>query len=290
MNYKFNDDTLIHAIGFNPMKLEGILKHGIITENYAKENNINYSRNYNFNLNEEMLKKVENNSEVNEIIEKANKENIYLVRSLYISDDPLSAYNMYVKNGISFIVEDKPFFYNKNKELIKRSDEVIVKNHIEKENIKAIMIPEEYKNKRLNEVNMLPNNILNFGLIKSSVINMIKYLNDYNYDVDIDEIAYLLKDLEIAFKSVKSLDKNNQDYNVAMLDYKDIINDINNLLSNYVYDMFSKLLGRDATVLDMVEYINNKYDNKDIVYLESKGRKRWSKKNYLKYHIYLDVT
>ena len=274
MNYKFNDDTLIHAIGFNPMKLEGILKHGIITENYAKENNINYSRNYNFNLNEEMLKKVENNSEVNEIIEKANKENIYLVRSLYISDDPLSAYNMYVKNGISFIVEDKPFFYNKNKELIKRSDEVIVKNHIEKENIKAIMIPEEYKNKRLNEVNMLPNNILNFGLIKSSVINMIKYLNDYNYDVDIDEIAYLLKDLEIAFKSVKSLDKNNQDYNVAMLDYKDIINDINNLLSNYVYDMFSKLLGRDATVLDMVEYINNKYDNKDIVYLESKGRKR----------------
>jgi len=274
MKYKFNDDTLIHAIGFNPMKLEGILKHGIITENYAKENNINYSRNYNFNLNEEMLKKVENNSEVNEIIEKANKENIYLVRSLYISDDPLSAYNMYVKNGISFIVEDKPFFYNKNKELIKRSDEVIVKNHIEKENIKAIMIPEEYKNKRLNEVNMLPNNILNFGLIKSSVINMIKYLNDYNYDVDIDEIAYLLKDLEIAFKSVKSLDKNNQDYNDAMLDYKDIINDINNLLSNYVYDMFSKLLGRDATVLDMVEYINNKYDNKDIVYLESKGRKR----------------
>jgi len=274
MNYKFNDDTLIHAIGFNPMKLEGILKHGIITENYAKENNINYSRNYNFNLNEEMLKKVENNSEVNEIIEKANKENIYLVRSLYISDDPLSAYNMYVKNGISFIVEDKPFFYNKNKELIKRSDEVIVKNHIEKENIKAIMIPEEYKNKRLNEVNMLPNNILNFGLIKSSVINMIKYLNDYNYDVDIDEIAYLLKDLEIAFKSVKSLDKNNQDYNDAMLDYKDIVSEINSLLSEYVYVCFSDILGCDATVLDMVSYINSKYDNKEITYLESKGKRK----------------
>lgn len=32
MNYKFNDDTLIHGISFNPMKLEGILKYGIVSE------------------------------------------------------------------------------------------------------------------------------------------------------------------------------------------------------------------------------------------------------------------
>lgn len=274
MNYKFNDDTLIHAIGFNPMKLEGILKHGIITENYAKEKSINYSRNYNFTLNDEMLEKIGNNNTINEVIEKANKENIYLVRSLYISEDPLSAYNMYVKNGISFIVEDTPFVYDKSVELIKRSDEVIAKNYIDKENIKAIMIPEEYKNKKLNEVNMLPNNILNFELIKKSIINMIKYLNEYNYNVDLDEIAYLLKDLETAFKSIKSLDKSNPDYNDAMLDYKDIISDINNLLSEYVYDMFSKLLNKEVTVLDMVEYINSKYDTKDITYLDSKGKTR----------------
>lgn len=274
MNYKFNDDTLIHAIGFNPMKLEGILKYGIISENYAKEKDINYSRNYNFNLNEEMLKKVGNNTLINDIIEKANKENIYLVRSMYISSDPLSAYNMYVKKGISFIVEDVPFICDKNVEIIKRSDEVIVKNYIEKENIKAIMVPEDYKNKKLNEVDMLPNNILNFGLIKKSTINIIKYLNDYNYNVDLDEIAYLLKDLETAYKSVKSLDKENPDYNDAMLDYKDITKDINNLLSEYVYDMFSKLLNKEVTVLDMVEYINSKYDNKEITYLDSKGKIR----------------
>ena len=72
MKYNYNDDTLIHAIGFNPMKLEGILKYGIITDDYAKEHNITYSRNYNFTLNRDMLNKVGNDSDINKIIEKAN--------------------------------------------------------------------------------------------------------------------------------------------------------------------------------------------------------------------------
>ena len=54
MNYKFNDDTLIHGISFNPMKLEGILKYGIVSENYARSNNIPYSKNYNFTIDEEI--------------------------------------------------------------------------------------------------------------------------------------------------------------------------------------------------------------------------------------------
>lgn len=273
MEYKYNDDTLIHGIGFNPMKLEGILKHGIISDNYAKRNNMNYSRNYNFTLNTDMLEKIDNNSEINNIIESANKENIYLVRSLYINEeDSLSAYNMYVKHGISFIVEDVPFIYDKNIELIKRSDEVVVKDHISKDNIKAIMIPSEYRDKKINELDMLPSNILNYKLIKDSVASLIKYLLDYNYQVDLDEVAYLLKDLEIGYLSVESLDKSNPDYDDAKEDYKDVIKEINILLSESVYECFSKILGREATVLDMVEYINSKYDNKDITYLEGKGR------------------
>ena len=272
MEYKYNDDTLIHSIGFNPMKLEGILKYGIITDNYAKENNISYSRNYNFTLNRDMLNEVNNDSKINNIIESANKENIYLVRSLYINDDPISAYNLYVRNGISFIVEDVAFIYDKSKEIIKRSDEVIVKNYISKNNIKAIMIPEEYKNKKLNEVDMLPSNILNYSLIKDSTINLIKYLEEYNYQVDLEEISYLLKDLKTAYLSVKSLDKNNPDYNDAKEDYKEIISEINSLLSQSVFECFSNILNYEVTVLDLVQYINSKYDNKDITFLESKGR------------------
>jgi len=274
MEYKFNDDTLIHSIGFNPMKLEGILRFGIIAHNFARMNSIPYSRNYNFTLDDEMLKKIGGSKKINKKIEEANKENIYLVRSLYISDDPLSAYNMYVRHGISFIVEDVPFIYDKNQEIIKRSDEVVVKNHVPSENIKAIMIPEEYKNKKLNEVEMFNSNTLNFSLIKDNVINLMKYLMNYNCDIDLDEVAYLLNDLKTAYLSINSLTKDHPDFSDAMADYKDIINDINSLFNGYVYDLFSKMLNKEVTVMDLVEYMNNKYDNKNIVFLDNKGRKR----------------
>ena len=269
MNYKFNDDTLIHSISFNPMKLEGILKYGIVSENYARSNNIPYSKNYNFTIDEDIKDK----DSINKLIMDANKDNIYLVRYLYVSDDPLSAYNMYIKNGISIIIEDVPFIYDKNKELLKRSDEVVVKENISPLNITAIMIPEDYKDKPLNEVMMLPKNILNYNLIKSSAIELVNYLQSNNYEVDITELSYLLKDLGIANKSVNSLSKDNIDYNDALNDYKDIINDINYFLSENVYNYFSSVLGKSATVLDMVEFINNKY-NKDIVIESMQGKAR----------------
>lgn len=269
MNYKFNDDTLIHSISFNPMKLEGILKYGIVSENYARSNNIPYSKNYNFTIDEDIKDK----DSINKLIMDANKDNIYLVRYLYVSDDPLSAYNMYIKNGISIIIEDVPFIYDKNKELLKRSDEVVVKENISPLNITGIMIPEDYKDKPLNEVMMLPKNILNYNLIKSSAIELVNYLQSNNYEVDITELSYLLKDLGIANKSVNSLSKDNIDYNDALNDYKDIINDINCFLSENVYNYFSNVLGKSATVLDMVEFINNKY-NKDIVIESMQGKAR----------------
>ena len=270
MQYKFNEDTLIHGISFNPMKLEGILKYGIVSENYARNNNIPYSKNYNFTIDENIKDK----NSINKLIMESNKDNIYLVRYLYVSDDPLSAYNMYIKNGISVIIEDVPFIYDKNKELLKRSDEVVVKNNIPVANITGIMIPEDYKDKTLNEVMMLPKNILNYNLIKSSAIELVNYLNQNNYEVDITELSYLLKDLGIANKSVNSLSKDNIDYKEALNDYKDIINDINYFLSENVYNYFSSVLGKSATVMDMVTLINDKCGNKEIYSLESNGKRK----------------
>lgn len=270
MTYKFNNDTLIHSIGFNPMKLEGILKYGIISTNYAKRNGIvNYSKNYNFTLEDSNI-----NLSVNKLLEEANMNNIYLVRYLYVSDDPLSAYNMYVKNGISFIVEDVPFIYDKNIELLKRSDEVIVKDYISKDNITSIMIPTYYENMRLDEVPMIPNNILNYNFVVDSVRSLLSYLEGYNYSADFSEIYSLLEDLKIACISVNSLNKASLDYDEALSDYKEIISEVNEILSENVYLCFSKLLGKEATVMDMVIYINSKYDNKDIVFLESKGKRK----------------
>ena len=152
-------------------------------------------------------------------------------------------------------------------------NEVVVKESISPSNITGIMIPEDYKDKPLNEVMMLPKNILNYNLIKSSAIELVNYLQSNNYEVDITELSYLLKDLGIANKSVNSLSKDNIDYNDALNDYKDIINDINYFLSENVYNYFSSILGKSATVLDMVEFINNKY-NKNIVIESMQGKTR----------------
>ena len=155
----FNDDTLLHAIGFNPMRLESILKYGIVSYNYAKEHNIPYSKNYNFTISKTFLKDNEFGENTNEILKESNYNNIYLVRMLYVSDDPLSAYNLYVTKGISLVVEDIDFISDKTKEFIKRSDEVIVKRFIPKENIKGISIPKNYIDESLLYINILPDNI-----------------------------------------------------------------------------------------------------------------------------------
>lgn len=270
MNYNFNDNTLLHGISFNPMKLESILKYGLVSYNYAKKNNILYAKNYNFTIDNNKL----DSNLINEMIENDSKDNIYLVRYLYVSDDPLSAYNLYIKNGISFIVENTNFIYDKDKELLKRSDEVVVKDNIPLSNIKGILLPNDYKDMLLKDVPILPKNILNYNLIKENAISLVNYLKGYNYEVDIEELVYLLKDLGIANKSVNSLSKDNIDYNDALNDYKDIINDINLFLSENVYLCFSNLLGKEATVYDMVEYINGKYNNLDINIISEKGKRK----------------
>lgn len=87
----------------------------LLVKNYARSNNIPYSKNYNFTIDEEIKDK----DSINKLIMDANKDNIYLVRYLYVSDDSLSAYNMYIKNGISIIIEDVPFIYDKIKNFLK---------------------------------------------------------------------------------------------------------------------------------------------------------------------------
>lgn len=261
----FNDDTLLHAIGFNPMRLESILKYGIVSYNYAKEHNIPYSKNYNFTISKTFLKDNEFGENTNEILKESNYNNIYLVRMLYVSDDPLSAYNLYVTKGISLVVEDIDFISDKTKEFIKRSDEVIVKDYISTKNIKGIAIPCEFYNVPLNEVSVIANNMMNYYYVVDNVKNYIKFLQSYNYQVDISEISYLLKDFKLAACSLKSLDKNSEDYVEAMNDYKDIINEINELLAEDTYKCFTKILGEPATVLKTVAYINKKYQNYEIL-------------------------
>lgn len=270
----FNDDTLLHAIGFNPMRLEGILKNGIVSYNYAKEHNIPYSKNYNFTISKTFLKNNDFGENTNEILKESNYNNIYLVRMLYVSDDPLSAYNLYVTKGISLVVEDIDFISDKEKEFIKRSDEVIVKRFIPKEKIKGITIPKNYIDESLSYISILPDNIKNYEYIMDTVKNYVAYLEKYNHKVDLEELSILLKDFKYAAKSIASLEKESIDYKESMEDYKDIIKEIDELLVEETNKCFTKILGNNPTVGRLAVYINSKYDNKEIIILESKSKNR----------------
>lgn len=260
------------------MRLESILTHGIVSYNYAKEHNITYSKNYNFSLNKEIIDKNNLGENTNNILKESNFNNIYLVRMLYVSDDPLSAYNLYVKKGISFLVENVPYISDKEKEFIKRSDEVVVKDYIAPDKIKAISIPDEYYNKSLSEINILPSNIFNFYYIKKTVENYIAYLAKYNHEINITDILYLLKDLKTSAQSVESSKPGTEDYKESLADYKEIIKEIDFILVNETVNCFAKIFGDNLTIGSLVEHINNMYGKKEIIKLEQEKNNSIRKK------------
>lgn len=264
----FNDDTLLHAIGFNLMRFEGILKYGIVSYNYAKEHHIPYSKNYNFTLDKKTIERKHLGESINETLTNSNYHNIYLIRMLYVSDDPLSAYHLYATRGISFIVENVPFISNKTQEFIKRSDEVIVKDYIPTSNIKGIAIPDKFYNVPLNEVGILSSNMMNYDYVVDNIKNYLIFLQSYHHQLDITEVSYLLKDFKIAATSLRTLDKSSEDYQDALADYKDIINELNTYLANETYKCFTRILNEPATVGNVVAYINQKYQKYNIINLE----------------------
>ena len=81
MEYIYNNDTLLHSIGFNFQRLESILKHGIVSLTKAKELAINYAKNYTLD----------------------GQDDNYISSVLYKNIDfssNNSAYKIYIKKGI----------------------------------------------------------------------------------------------------------------------------------------------------------------------------------------------
>ena len=136
MGYKYSDNTLIHSIGFNFARLESILKYGILSSKKAKEKNISFARNHSgYNLD----------------------DTISAVRYIYINPtDYTSSYCKYTTSGIGFILEDVPYIYDVSTRVINHSDEVLVEDNVDVSKIKAMLVPIEYRNTSLKDLNYLP--------------------------------------------------------------------------------------------------------------------------------------
>ena len=245
--YKYNDNTLLHGVGANFTVIESILENGIASEKYGKEHNINVNRNYlGYNLDDA----------------------ISCIRYLYINPDINdSAYNKYIPNGVSFIIENTPFIYDKNERLYHRYDEVLVKDFIPKENIKGINIPSSLKKEKLENLEYIREDSTSFVNIKHVADEIKNYIMSKT-DMYVDYSDYYLRlyNLNIEYNNATDIRKKE-----IKKEFKESIKDLNYIIGLDFEECFSILLSKDEiTAYDVLKYINDKTLKLPIYEIENK--------------------
>lgn len=252
--YKYNDDTLMHSVGFNFCAIESIMKNGIVSEEYGKNNNISINRNY-FGSNLD--------------------DTISCVRYLYVNEDVEdSAYNKYVKKGISFIIEDVPFIYEKNERVIHRSDEVLVKDYIPKEKIVGINIPTDLMDADLEKLEYIKENSTSYVNIKHNADAISEYIKQKSgLNRDYNDFYIELYGLNEDFRTASKEEQAN-----IKKEFKDTIKELNCEIGLDFYDCFSRVLGKeDITVFDIINHINKETLNVPIYEIETKKERKGSR-------------
>ena len=245
MNYNFNDNTLLHSVMFNPFKLESILQNGIMSFNEASKSDFSFTRNtfgYNFD------------------------DYISMTRYMYVSfgDKNTSFYN-YTLKGITLIVEDQDFIYNHKDMYFNYPDEVFVKDKVDKENIKGILLPLKYLDYLLEELPMFNLKSTSYVNIKHTCDDLIKYLKTLNYDVNMPLYNIYLNDLyQVVLKLQK--DENNS---MLLEEFMECKISLNEFIAKEVQNAFDKKFNKKITTLEeMATFIAEKY-NKKIYYIDN---------------------
>lgn len=245
MNYNFNDNTLLHSVMFNPFKLESILQNGIMSFNEASKSNFSFTRNtfgYNFD------------------------DYISMTRYMYVSfgDKNTSFYN-YTLKGITLIVEDQDFIYNHKDMYFNYPDEVFVKDKVDKENIKGILLPLKYLDYLLEELPMFNLKSTSYVNIKHTCDDLINYLKTLNYDVNMPLYNIYLNDVyQVVLKLQK--DENNS---MLLEEFMECKIALNEFIASEVQNAFDKMFNKNFTTLEeMTTFIAEKY-NKKIYYIDS---------------------
>lgn len=233
MSYRFSSDTLIHSCGFNLYSFYNILKNGIMSYSYAKENGFVVDRNYYGSNLDDMIS---------------------CVRYLYVNDSiEDGAYSAHVKNGLSFILEDVSFVYDKGDRFIHRYDEVLVKDYIDVSRIKGVLVPDFYKDFDVCDLEFIRRDSTSYSLILRNVSNMLSFIgslggsiNKSLYDDCFRELYYINE----AFRNSSSSDKD-----VLRDDFVCVIDDLNYLIGTDFARVFKNIIGKDeVSLIDVVDY------------------------------------
>jgi len=250
MNYNYNQNTLFHSINFNLVKFESILKNGILSKKEAEELNslyellglplIPYAKNY-------------EGSNKNEYISMVAYE-------LINEEDPTSAYSLYTQQGISFIIENTKFLIDKTKYNIHRQDEVWVEKIIPKENIKGIIIPQEYQDKLLNELTYLSLISSKYENIYSNYQLIRDYLKEYNYTIDEETSKKYLNQIKLLSLFIQTTDIKNEpkEYMENNRYFKELLIEFNSFIAYHISNCFKNIYNQDLTIKELIEKLIEK--------------------------------
>ena len=249
-SYNFNDNTLLHTCGFNFYSFVNIMKNGIMSSSMAKEKGIDLNRNFDgSNLD----------------------DTISCVRYLYVNDEiEDGAYNLHIKHGISFIIEDVDYIYDKSDRVIHRYDEVLVKDYIDISKIKGILIPESYFDCSLNELEYIRRSSTSYVLVKNNLNKLISFINLLGGNSSIKEYDDYLRELYLINEDFRS-EKDELEMKSLKDDFVDVIDEINYYLGNEMNECFKKILGDNVCLYDVVNYFNK---DLPIYFLDDSNVKR----------------
>lgn len=253
-DYKFGDNTLLHSCGFNLASFVSIMKNGIVSSKYAKENNMSFARNF-------------DGSNLDDYIS--------CMRYLYVNKDVSdSAYALYAMNGLSFILEDVDYIYDKNEIIIHRSDEVLVKDYIPISKIKGIMVPSDYMDSKLSELEYIRHNATKYVNIKGNITVFKEFIKSIGGNVDSSFFDDIDREL-YAINQAYAVSSDDDEKNELREDLKDVISDLNYEIGNNLEEAFIKILDKDDICLeDVVRYLNSNYLNLPIYVVSSRKNRR----------------
>lgn len=224
-----NTNYLYHGIGEDLFKFESILKYGILSEKEATKLHLNFIRN-DIGIN--------------------NDDKISVVKPATRSKDMLrSAFERYMLNGISFIIND----INSEEIHDTYNDEAHVFNKININDIIGIMVPEEIYESKISDLKFIASNTRLENaekIIDNTIINISqKFTNKKN---KIDDLKFWIDYQKENIKNTNTYSLNSKSH---------IINNLQQDISIFLENEYSETLDiKSPTLKDIISYMCIKND------------------------------